>query len=175
MSVLWAKVVPHEFHARFSATARTYRYVLLNQDVRPGILRKFAGWHFKSLDTDAMHEAAQALLGEHDFSAFQGSGCQAKHPIRTVEAVHVERRGRMVVFEIKANAFLLHMVRNIVGTLIEIGEGVKPVTWMQEVLLSQDRRAAGVTIMPNGLYLVAVDYPSQFDLPKVYKGPFFLG
>jgi len=175
VSVLWAKKVSNDFHARFSATARTYRYVLLNQDVRPGILRKAVGWHFRHVDADAMHEAAQALLGEHDFSAFQGSGCQAKHPVRTMHEISVIRKGRMVIFEIKANAFLLHMVRNLVGTLIEIGEGLKPVSWMSEVLQSKDRKSAGVTIMPNGLYLVTVDYPETFELPHVYKGPFFLG
>lgn len=175
ISVLWAKSVADDFHARFSATARTYRYVLLNQDIRPGILKNAVGWHIKHLDETRMHRAAQYLIGEHDFSAFQGSGCQAKHAVRTIYHIEIVRKGRMVVFEVKANAFLLHMVRNLVGTLIEIGQGTKPVSWMSEVLHSQDRRAAGVTIMPNGLYLVSVDYPQHYDLPKVYKGPFFLG
>lgn len=175
ITVLWAKFVPDDFHARFSATARTYRYVLLNQDVRPGILKNAVGWTTRDLDAGLMHQAAQYLLGEHDFSSFQGSGCQAKHPVRTVYQVDVIRRGRMVIFEIKANAFLLHMVRNIVGTLTQVGEGAKPVSWISEVLHLKDRRAAGVTIMPNGLYLVSVDYPQRFDLPKIYKGPFFLG
>lgn len=175
ITVLWAKRVSDDFHARFAATARTYRYVLLNQDVRPGILKNAVGWYFRHLEVGPMHQAAQYLLGEHDFSAFQGSGCQAKHPNRTVYQLDVIRKGNMLVFEIKANAFLLHMVRNIVGTLIQVGEGAKPVSWISEVLHARDRRAAGVTIMPNGLYLVAVDYPQRFDLPKIAKGPFFLG
>lgn len=174
VSVLWAKTVSRDFHARFSATARTYRYVLLNQNIRPGILRKFVGWHFKHLDAEAMHEAAQSLLGEHDFTAFQGSGCQAKHPMRMIHEISVTRKNTMIIFEVKANAFLLHMVRNMVGSLIQIGDGLKPVSWMHEVLQSKDRKAAGMTIMPNGLYLVAVDYPNVFDLPGVSRGPFFL-
>lgn len=175
ISVLWSKVVPDDFHARFSATARTYRYVLYNEQIRPGILKNAVGWHIKPLNEKLMHQAAQYLLGEHDFSSFRGAGCQAKHAVRTIQRLDIVRQGRMIIFEIKANAFLLHMVRNLVGTLIEIGEGKKPVSWVSEVLHAQNRCSAGVTIMPNGLYLVAVDYPKVFSLPKVYKGPFFLG
>lgn len=174
ITVMWAQVVPLDFHARFSAVARTYRYVLCNQSMRPGILQKAVAWHYKTLDSERMHIAAQYLLGEHDFSAFRGSGCQANHAIRTVHYLDVMKRGRLVVIEVKANAFLLHMVRNIVGVLIAIGQGDREPIWANEVLHSRDRKLAGITSAPQGLYLVDVDYPSVFNLPKMPKGPFFL-
>ncbi len=174
ISVLWAKDVPHDFHARFSATGRRYRYVLFNHDIRPGILRHAVGWHYKLLDADKMQLAANYLVGEHDFNAYRGAGCQAKTSVRTMYDISVKRQGRMVVIEAHANAFLLHMVRNIVGVLIEIGTGAKPPEWAKAVLESLDRRQAGVTIAPNGLYLVQVDYPSEFQLPNMPLGPFFL-
>ena len=174
ISVLWAKPIASDFHARFSARSRTYRYILCNQPVRPGIFHKAVGWHFKQLDADKMQLATRHLLGEHDFSAFRGSGCQAAHAVRTIHTLTVQRQGQMLVVEVKANAFLLHMVRNIVGVLLQIGEGEKQPDWALEVLLSRDRRAAGVTSAPNGLYLVEVEYPNEFDLPKLPKGPFFL-
>lgn len=172
--VLWAKITVSDFHARFSALSRTYRYVICNQPVRPGILHKAVSWCYKPLDAMRMHEAAQHLLGEHDFSAFRGSGCQAKHAVRSIQAISVERRGQMVVIEVTANAFLLHMVRNIVGVLIEIGIGEKNTEWTLSVLQTRDRRKAAMTSTPYGLYLVNVDYPAHFDLPKLPKGPFFL-
>ena len=121
-----------------------------------------------------MFEAAQYLLGEHDFSAFRGSGCQANHAVRTIHQLTVKRQGRLIIIEVTANAFLLHMVRNIVGVLIEIGEGEKNPEWALEVLQSCDRRKGGVTSSPGGLYLVEVNYPAHFNLPKLPKGPFFL-
>jgi len=174
ITILWAKIVDRDFHARFSAKARTYKYVILNQDVRPGILRKAVSWHYKPLDVDLMQKGARHLLGEHDFNAYRGAACQAKHPVRTIYRLDVAKRGRMVVFEVKANAFLMHMVRNIVGVLVAIGEGVKAPEWALEVLNSRDRRCGGVTIGPNGLYLVSIDYPDEFNLPKMPTGPFFL-
>ena len=174
ISVTWAKTVSHDFHARFSATARRYRYVLFNHSVRPGILRHAVGWYYRPLDEAAMHEAGQYLLGEHDFSAYRGAGCQAKTPHRTIYEFSVNRYRRMIVIEILANAFLLHMVRNIGGVLIAVGSGDKPAVWAKEVLESRDRQSAAVTVAPNGLYLVDVDYPDEFDLPKNPIGPFFL-
>lgn len=174
ISVMWAQETTADFHARFSATARTYRYIICNQPVRPGIFQKSVGWHYQPLDVDRMQTAATYLLGEHDFSAFRGSGCQANHAVRTIHHLQVTRQGRMVVIEVKANAFLLHMVRNITGVLLEIGEGKRDTLWALEVLHSRDRRTAGITSAPNGLYLVQVDYPEHFNLPKLPKGPFFL-
>lgn len=175
ISIAFAKTVVPAFHARFSATARTYRYVMLNQPVRPAILRHAVGWHYKPLDVGKMKAAAKHLIGEHDFNAYRGSGCQAKHPIRTIHRLDIYQQGRLIVFEVKANAFLLHMVRNIVGVLVSIGEGGKPPSWAKTVLESQDRTQGGVTIAPNGLYLISVDYPSHFALPEIPTGPFFLG
>jgi tRNA pseudouridine38-40 synthase len=174
ISVLWTKQVNPDFHARFSATARTYRYLLLNESVRPAILKNAVGWYPKPLDIELMQQATQHLLGEHDFSSFQGADCQAKHPVRTMDYFNITRHHDFIMIEVKANAFLLHMVRNLIGTLIEIGNGSKPPQWMLEVLKARDRRRAGVTVIPNGLYLVAVDYPQHFDLPKMDKGPFFI-
>ncbi|MCX7121277.1 MAG: tRNA pseudouridine(38-40) synthase TruA [Gammaproteobacteria bacterium] len=174
ISVLWAKPVVSDFHARFSAQARTYRYIICNQNVRPGIFHKAVSWYFKSLDANQMQSAAHYLLGEHDFSAFRGSGCQAKHAVRTIHHLSIKRQGHLLIIEVKANAFLLHMVRNIVGVLLEIGEGEKNPEWALQVLQSCDRRQAGITSAPNGLYLVDIDYPEHFNLPKLPKGPFFL-
>lgn len=174
ISVQWAVEVPLDFHARFSAISRRYRYILCNQPLRPGVFQKSAAWYYKPLDAQKMHEAGQYLLGEHDFSAFRGSGCQAQHAVRTLHSLSVVQKGRLVVVEVCANAFLLHMVRNIMGVLTEIGNGVKPPIWAKEVLLSRDRKLAGITSAPQGLYLVEVGYPERFLLPKIPKGPFFL-
>lgn len=174
ISVSYAKTVSSDFHARFSALSRTYRYLLCNQPVKPGIFRNAVGWCYKALNIENMQRAASHLLGEHDFSAFRGSGCQAKHAIRTIYTLQVKRQGQLIIVEVKANAFLLHMVRNIVGVLVAIGIGEKPPEWALAVLHSKDRRSGGVTVAPNGLYLVDVEYPLHFEMPKVLKGPFIL-
>lgn len=174
IAVLWAKITSSDFHARFSAVSRTYRYVLCSQPVRPGILNKAISWHYKTLDIDRMQLAAQYLLGEHDFSAFRGSGCQANHAIRTIHQLSVKKQGSLIVLEVTANGFLLHMVRNIAGVLIDIGEGKKAPEWALAVLQSGDRRKGGVTSSPCGLYLVDIHYPMHFNLPRLPKGPFFL-
>ncbi|MCH9644626.1 MAG: tRNA pseudouridine(38-40) synthase TruA [Gammaproteobacteria bacterium] len=174
ISILWAKQVSMDFHARYSAVARTYRYIVYNHPIKPAILRHGVGWFHKPLEVGAMLEASQCLLGEHDFSSFRGADCQSNTAMRNLQRVEVVRRDRMVIIEITANAFLLHMIRNIVGTLVEIGCEQKPVEWMQEVLEARDRRAAGATISPNGLYLVKVDYPDEFELPINPTGPYFL-
>ena len=172
--VLWAKPMPHEFHARFSATSRRYRYLIYNHSVRPGILRHFVGWYHQSLDEQSMQEAANYFLGEHDFSAFRGAGCQAKSPVRTIQYFSIRRQRRLLILEVEANAFLLHMVRNMVGSLIAVGCQKQSPAWIKEVLESLDRQQGGLTIAPNGLYLVSVEYPKLFDLPENPVGPFFL-
>ncbi len=174
ISVQWAKVVNDSFHARYSALRRRYRYVIYNHVVRPAILGDSVSWFYRPLDEKRMALAAEAFLGEHDFSSFRGTGCQSKTAIRRIDKLEVTRRGRLLVIDIQANAFLLHMVRNIVGVLMAIGDGHQPVSWAKQVLVAKDRRAGGVTAMPQGLYLVEVAYPSEFQLPKAPLGPFFL-
>ena len=174
VSVRWAKQVPADFHARFSATARRYRYVIYNHAVKPAILNGQVTHHYQPLDAERMHAAGQLLLGEQDFSAYRGSACQSTTPMRHVSEISVRRQWDFVTLDIQANAFLLHMVRNIAGVLMEIGEGRKPVAWAGEVLAGRDRRQGGVTALPNGLYLVKVFYPAAFNLPEVAASPGFL-
>ncbi|WP_050468941.1 tRNA pseudouridine synthase A [Herbaspirillum chlorophenolicum] len=154
------------FHARFSAMARTYHYVLYNHPVRSPLLAGKAGWTFRPLDTERMHRAAQHLIGEHDFTSFRAVECQAKSPVRKMESITVRRHGDMIVFTLKANAFLHHMVRNIVGSLIFVGNGNQPPEWIAQVLAQRDRSRAAPTFMPDGLYLARVDYPDTWALPQ---------
>jgi tRNA pseudouridine38-40 synthase len=165
ISVSWVKPVSDDFHARFSATSRRYRYLILNRLQRSALHRHRAWWVHQPLDEKLMHEAAQALLGEHDFSAFRAAGCQAKNAMRELTFISVKRRDDWVTVEVSANAFLMHMVRNITGTLAAIGQGEQPVGWAAEVLASRDRTLGGVTAPPHGLTLVAVDYPDVFGIP----------
>lgn len=174
ISVLWAKPVSDSFHARFSARARRYRYIIYNHSVCPAILREEVTWCYRPIDEKRMQAAADYLIGEHDFSSFRGADCQSKHAVRTIHQIHVSRRQRMVIIEIQANAFLKHMVRNIVGALVEVGYGDQPPNWIKTILTAKDRRSAGVTLQPNGLYLVEVSYPPSFHLPQEPLGPFFL-
>ncbi|PHQ81004.1 MAG: tRNA pseudouridine(38-40) synthase TruA [Coxiella sp. (in: Bacteria)] len=174
ISVMWAKEVSTEFHARFSATARRYRYIIYTHKVRPAILRDAVTWNRNELDMGAMQLAATYLLGKHDFSSFRGSGCQAKSAIRDLQELTIKRYGQLLVIEVLANAFLLHMVRNLVGVLLPIGLGTHSPDWAKEVLDARNRSAGGVTTAPNGLYLVAISYPQHYDLPKTSLGPFFL-
>ena len=166
IAVLWARSMPDAFNARYSARSRSYRYVLLNHEVRPGAGTKRVGWFHVPLDMAAMREAAQLLVGEHDFSAFRASECQAPSPVRTLHRLDIERAGVYVVFDFCANAFLHHMVRNIVGTLIYIGKGKHSAGWAAEVLESRDRSRAAPTFDAAGLYLVDVDYDRQWGLPR---------
>lgn len=166
IAALWVAEVAPDFHARFSALRRTYRYFLLNREQRPALLAKKVGWYHRKLDVDAMNRAAPALIGQHDFSAFRSSECRAKSPVRTVEAFSVRSFGDIIIFDITANAFLHHMVRNIIGTLVYIGAGKHSVSWMEEVLNSRDRSVAAPTFSPNGLYLISVDYDPQWKLPS---------
>jgi len=165
--VLWVQEVPEDFSARFSATARTYRYVILNRPVASALVNDMVTWEKAPLDEVAMHEAGQYLLGENDFSSFRGASCQSNTPFRFVNYINVSRHGSFVTVEIKANAFLHHMVRNIVGVLMCIGKGEKPVGWAKDVLLARDRRQAAKTAPSNGLYLLQVEYPESLGLPQV--------
>lgn len=166
VAVLWSAEVPGDFHARYSALARTYRYELLNRPVRPALEAAHVGWFHASLDVDAMREGAKALLGEHDFSAFRAAECQAKTPVRTVHSLEIRRSGERVEFVVKANAFLHHMVRNIVGSLVYVGCGRRPASWIAELLASRDRTRAAPTFGPEGLYLEKVDYDAAWGLPR---------
>jgi len=158
--------LPFGFHARFSAVARTYHYVLYNHPVRSPLLAGKAGWTFRPLDAQRMHDAARHLVGEHDFTSFRAVECQARSPVRAMESIAVRRHGDIIVFTLKANAFLHHMVRNIVGSLIVVGNGNQPPAWIAEVLARRDRSQAAPTFMPDGLYLARVDYPVAWSLPQ---------
>ncbi|MDA0823033.1 MAG: tRNA pseudouridine(38-40) synthase TruA [Proteobacteria bacterium] len=166
VSILWAQPVEDDFHARFSATGRTYQYVICNRVARPGLWSTKSSFIFKPLDADKMREAAQNLVGTHDFSSFRAAGCQSAHPIREVRRIDVRRQGHFVTVEVEANAFLQHMVRNIVGTLIAVGVGYETPSHVATVLNARSRVAAGPTAAPDGLYLIAVSYPAKFDLPS---------
>lgn len=163
--VLWVKFVDDNFHARFTATSRSYEYHILNRKVRPAINRYHLTWVLQPLDHDAMHEAVQYLLGTHDFSAFRSSRCQANHPERTMIQALVMRQDDEIICKFKANGFLHHMIRNIMGTLIKVGKGERPVKWVQEVLKSKDRTQAGMTAAPNGLTFSNVTYPDEYKIP----------
>ena len=165
IAVTWVSAVDDDFHARFDATARSYRYRILNRLVRSALHRHRAWWLHRPLDAGRMHDAAQALLGEHDFSAFRAAGCQAATANRNVHSLSIRREGDWVLLDITANAFLQHMVRNVTGTLAAIGMGDAPVEWAAEVLAGRDRKAAGVAAPPQGLSLVRVQYPEALRLP----------
>lgn len=165
VAVLWAREVDAQFHARYSAIARTYRYELLNRPVRPALAAGRMGWFHLPLDIERMREAARSLVGEHDFSAFRSSECQAKTAVRTLHSLEIERRGERIDFVLRANAFLHHMVRNIVGTLVYVGKGKHPPGWARQVLDSRDRARAAPTFGPEGLYLEKIEYEAKWGLP----------
>lgn len=167
VSVLWVRPVRDDFHARFSATSRTYRYLILNRAGRPGLLARRATWVHRSLDAERMHRAGQALVGTHDFSSYRALGCQARHPTRTLTDLHVRRRGDLVEMRVTANAFLHHMVRNIAGVLLEVGKGEAPVSRIAEVLAFRDRTRGGVTAPADGLFFAGVAYPAAYGLPEM--------
>ena len=166
VAVQWSREVPAEFHARYSARARTYRYVLVNRAVRPALAARHAGWFHLPLDVAAMRAAARHLRGEHDFSAFRSAECQAKTPVRTLLGLDIEARGERIDFVLRANAFLHHMVRNIVGTLVYVGKGKHPPAWAGEVLESRERARAAPTFAAEGLYLERVEYEARWGLPQ---------
>jgi len=171
IAVLWAKPVDPAFHARYSAMARTYRYILFNRSVRPALAARYAGWFHQNLDMSAMRQAAAALVGEHDFSAFRSAECQAKTPRRRLTRLEIERDGERIDFVFSANAFLHHMVRNLVGTLVYVGKGKYPPEWAREVLQSRDRSRAAPTFAAEGLYLEAIDYAPGWGLETGRRAP----
>lgn len=166
ISALWICQVDHDFHARFSAYARSYQYIVLNRWIRPALEADHISWYRKPLDAELMHEAAQALMGEHDFSAFRAAACQATHAVREIQAIQVQRAGNRVILEVTANGFLYHMVRNIAGSLLKVGSGEKMVAWLAELLASGDRRLAAPTAAAEGLYLLGARYPEKYALPS---------
>ncbi|WP_299079621.1 tRNA pseudouridine(38-40) synthase TruA [uncultured Paraglaciecola sp.] len=174
IAIKWVKALDDEFHARFSATARRYRYVIYNHRLRNSILAKGVTHVHHELDHELMHQAAQHLIGRHDFSAFRAVNCQANTPIREMSNISVQRFGDFIVIDVQANAFLHHMVRNITGSLLVIGNKEQPVTWMKTLLQGKDRTKAAATAKPHGLYLVHVTYPDEFGLPETPLGPLFL-
>lgn len=174
ISLAWAQPVEPDFHARFSAKARRYRYVIYNDPVRPAHLAHEVTWNYRPLNVERMQQAGRLLVGEHDFTAYRAIACQAKSPVKTIHHLRLVRFGQFIVLDVRANAFLHHMVRNIAGVLMEIGCGERPVEWATEVLESRDRREGGLTAPPFGLYLVDVTYPEHFQLPTRYMGPHFL-
>ena len=165
VSVVWVREVPEHFHARYAALARSYRYVILNRDSRPGLAAGRATWERRTLDHVLMHAAGQVLLGEHDFSAFRAKECQAKSPVRSIGSLRVSRQDEWIALDITANAFLHHMVRNIAGLLISVGQGESPPERVAAVLQSRDRKFNAATAPPHGLYLAEVRYPAEFGLP----------
>ena len=165
ISLSWAVPVPEHFHARYCAEARTYRYLILNRTARSALGAHRAAWVHRPLDHERMLEAAAVLHGEHDFSAFRSSTCQARSPIRRMERLTVERRGDWVLIEATANAFLHHMMRNIAGLLIAIGKAESPPSFAGEVLAGRDRTRNAATAPAAGLYLMSVRYPAAFGLP----------
>ncbi|PWC10183.1 tRNA pseudouridine(38-40) synthase TruA [Brenneria roseae subsp. americana] len=174
IAVRWVKTVRDDFHARFSATARRYRYVIYNHRYRPAILAQGVTHCYLPLDAERMERAGQCLLGENDFTSFRAVQCQSRTPWRNVNHLKVTRHGAYIVVDIKANAFVHHMVRNIVGSLMEVGCGNQPETWIAELLAAKDRSLAAATARAEGLYLVSVDYPTCFALPRPSMGPLFL-
>jgi tRNA pseudouridine38-40 synthase len=164
IAVLWAHPVPDEFHARFSAHGRSYRYLLINRAVRPALNARKAGWFHSPLDEALMHAAAQHLVGEHDFSAFRAAECQAKSPVKHLQQLDIRRYGEMIVFDVSADAFLHHMVRNIVGCLVYVGKGKYPPDWLAEVLAGRERGLAAPTFAPDGLYLRSIKYEAKWGL-----------
>lgn len=163
--VKWARHVDFHFHARFKATRRRYRYIIYNHPIRPALLSSRVSWHYYPLNENLMREAAQCLIGEHDFSSFRAAECHSKTAMRLVTDFSIERRGDFILFEIEANAFLQHMVRNIAGSLMKVGSGLCPVSWMQTVLEAKDRRVAGVRAPAEGLTLIRVTYPEAYTFP----------
>ena len=165
VAVCWAQQVSEDFHARFSAQSRSYRYLILNRPTRSSLLAGRATWVHRPLDAACMHIAGQALVGTHDFSSYRAMGCQAKSPVRTVHSLEVIRHGELIELRVHANAFLHHMIRNIAGVLMAIGRGEEPTTWAATVLGRVDRARGGVTAPPDGLYFERVWYPEEFALP----------
>ena len=172
--VRWVKFVNKDFHARFSALSRRYRYIIYNNAIRPAVFRSSMTWQYRQLNHQLMHQGAEYLIGEHDFTSFRSVECQSNTPMRHVSAISVKRFNDIVVIDVTANAFLHHMVRNIAGVLINVGSGKKSPSWVKEVLDAKDRKLGAETAPPYGLYLVNVTYPQHFELPQYAIGPMLL-
>ena len=176
IAVRWATVAPigheQEFHARFSARSRTYRYLLYNHPVRSPLWAGKAGWVFRPLDVDRMRTAAAALVGTIDFTAFRSADCQARTPVKTMHKIEIVRRDDVILLTLHANAFLQHMVRNIVGSLIYVGTGRKPIEWLGELIAEKNRHLAAPTFSPEGLYLAKIDYDPKWQLPQMSQQSF---
>ncbi len=170
IAVRWSCELPEgaelDFHARFAARSRTYQYVLYNNPIRSPLTVGRAGWSFRPLDVDKMRQAAACLVGTHDFSAFRSSQCQAKTPVKQLHEIGIERHGDTIILTVRAGAFLHHMVRNLVGSLVYVGIGREPPEWLETVLLSKDRNRAAPTFMPDGLYLARIEYDPKWQLPQ---------
>ena len=166
IAVRWALPIDPSFHARFAATGRRYTYVLLDRAVRPALYAGRVGWYHRPLAIEAMRAAAETLLGSHDFSAFRAAECQAKSPVKRLDLLSVTRDEDMIRFEFHADAFLQHMVRNIVGALVCVGDGRRPIDWLKELLESRDRTRGAPTFAAAGLYLTGIDYPARWNLPS---------
>lgn len=171
IAILWASQIPDEFHARYCAIERCYLYLLLNHPTRPGLYRDNVGWFHQALDLETMQVAAQMLLGEHDFSAFRAAECQAKSPVRNLTKLEITRRGDIIAFELRANAFLHHMVRNIVGSLIYVGKRKYPPEWIDMLLKSRKRSDAAPTFPATGLYLAGITYDAKWRFPPFVEPP----
>lgn len=171
VAVLWAHSVSNEFHARYSAHSRSYRYVLLNRPQRTAAAHGRVGWFHQPLDVQEMNDAAQVLMGCHDFSAFRSSECQAKTPVKTISECRVYRCEDLVIFELRADGFLHHMVRNLVGSLVYVGSGRCTQTWLRDLLHSKDRSLAAPTFAADGLYLTAIGYDAAWGLPQKAAPP----
>jgi tRNA pseudouridine38-40 synthase len=170
IAVQWCRVVAPDFHARYSAIGRRYRYRLLQSAVRPSLEQGLCGWVFRPLDADAMREAAQCLIGEHDFSAFRSIDCQARSPVKTMRSITISTRGNYWSFDFDASAYLHHMVRNLMGSLLYIGMGRRPVAWMAELLAERRREIAAPTFAPDGLYFLGPYYDAHHGIPEPAPG-----
>jgi len=168
-SLIWAKPVDDEFHARFSAIARSYSYIILNRPARSGLYHPLLAWESRPLDVSLMSEAARHLVGKHDFTSYRAKACQSHSAVREIHDLKIERRGSYVIINVRANAFLYHMVRNIAGILIALGIRKEKVDWAGQVLEARNRAVAGVTARPEGLYLTNVEYPERFEIPSADK------
>jgi tRNA pseudouridine38-40 synthase len=171
--VLWMHNVPADFSARYAATQRHYKYVVYNNPIRPSLLGDYVGWYYYPVKTEPMLQASRCWIGKHDFSSFRAAGCQSKTAVREVKMISIESRGEMIIIDIIADAFLYHMVRNMVGVLLQIGSGKHPVEWAQQVLVARCRAKAGITAPPQGLYLNAVRYPEHLGIPQQQSGLWF--
>jgi len=174
VSLIWARPVDEDFHARFQATARTYSYVILNRPARPGLYHPLLSWECRPLDISLMSEAGRHLLGKHDFTSYRAQACQSNSPVREIHELEVVRYGDYVIINVRANAFLYHMVRNIAGVLIAIGTGKEEADWARQVLEAKNRAVAGITAAPEGLYLLNVEYPERFEIPAADMSNFHL-